>query len=314
MMNALLTALLAGAILAGPALAETDSPADPGIERVPYDPMKRHTISTAMDGVVNITVSPRERVIRMTFAQDGIWEGPDPKALASHPLKNNVPLWPKRPGRTTLVLLTEDDEGREHPYYYTLVANDASPVNLASAGDMKAAETQDSTVGVVMIYPEREREDKAAEAHARQQARLASGQAYQVRSLDAKIKANLVENARCEGKNVRYTGQGDKAVLAPVHLCDDGHSTFFHYPGNMHPPGIFLPALDGKDEEWVPTHTAPGGVVVAEMVSGEFHLRAGKAVLYVWNHAFNPIGTDPGNGSGTASPNVTRMLRRTAAP
>ncbi len=311
-MKTAIAVLLGCTALAAPAYAADASPADPSIEVVPYTPLKRVVVVGALDRATNFTVSPKEQIIRLTFGQEGLWDGPNPDDLKAHGLKNNVALWPRKPGRTNLIMLTQDDKGDEHPYYFTLVVNQVRPMDVATVGALPTMPdgAGNAVEGVVMAYPDRERADRTAQGRERYQAQAAAWQARRAKAAEAAARAKLAQDQAAAPCNPHYTGQGDR-VIAPVSVCDNGQATFFRYPGNMRPPSLFSLAPDGS-EQWVPAHMAADGTIVADTVADEFHLRLGRSVLYVFNRAYNPVGVNP--GTGTSSPDVMRTVRQAVAP
>jgi type IV secretory pathway VirB9-like protein len=338
-----LLALLAGTVLAWPALAVLAAPAsspaqapppdpavsnDPTVRVIPYDPLHVETLIGTLGMQTSITVSPKEHITRLTFGDQAdnsdsqVFEGPDPDQLKQG-LKSNVSLWPHKAGRTNLVMLTEDEKGIEHPYRLVLVVRDPAGEKLAS-NDKPATDAVPPpplpTYGLVYSYPEQERAERTEQARQRWVQRRAVAAVRLVKAQAAAAAAQLdrAQAAPCDvGKgNPRYVGQGDRN-LAPLsqdgrlQVCDDGQATYFRYPGNTAPPSVFVPTPDGKHEEFVAKHMR-GDWLVAERIAPEFHLRDGQAVLYVWNKGYDPIGTKP--ATGTVSPDVERIVRQAAGP
>jgi type IV secretion system protein VirB9 len=93
--------------------------------------------------------------------------------------------------------------------------------------------------------------------------------------------------------------------IVPSLVFDDGRFTYFQFPGNREVPSIFVISPDGEEGR-VNYHMAEDLAVVQRM-SRRFVLRLGKAVIGVWNDAFDPEGVPP--RTGTTSERVTRSLR-----
>lgn len=135
-------------------------------------------------------------------------------------------------------------------------------------------------------------------------ARAAQWRQRQVLAREAQARAALAAIPVAPANNRRYIGQGDRRI-EPAGVWDDGNSTFFHFPGNVRVPAIFVLNPDGK--EATATYTVEGNIVVVHQVARAFRLRDGQDVLCVFNQAFNPVGSNP--GTGTTSPAVERTIK-----
>lgn len=108
--------------------------------------------------------------------------------------------------------------------------------------------------------------------------------------------------------NTEYSiaeGTGSEDIL-PSLVFDDGRFTYLRFAGNREVPAVFHVLGDGS-EALVNTHME-GDLLVVDRVSRRLTLRAGEAVVSLWNESFDLEGRPPeGN---TTAPGVERALRR----
>jgi type IV secretion system protein VirB9 len=93
--------------------------------------------------------------------------------------------------------------------------------------------------------------------------------------------------------------------IVPSLVFDDGRFTYFRFPSNREVPAIFHVLPDGR--ETLVNTRMEGDLLVADRVSRKLILRAGAAVVGIWNEAFDMDGVAP-NG-GTTVGGVARALR-----
>lgn len=309
-MTRLIPVLLAGTMLAAPAFADPakPNPPDPNIRVAAFNPLRRVTIIGTINRVTNITYAKAQQVVRVTLGDD-VWEGPSPDELKSQPLKNNLPLWPRKPGRTNLVVTTEDDKGTTRSYQYVLISRPA-----------QEQDDPEATYGLIQTDPTQELVERTAAAQITVTAQRTAWRAARAAKLEADARAKLVSDRAAAPKNLHYTGWGS-ASIAPTggQVNDDGQMTYLLYAGGSRVPAVFSVAADGVSEQTEMT-SMDGQWLVVHRVANELHLRLGNAVLYVFNRAYNPVGINPATGrqadpeTGTSSPNVHRLLRRASLP
>jgi type IV secretion system protein VirB9 len=107
--------------------------------------------------------------------------------------------------------------------------------------------------------------------------------------------------------NTRYSiaeGSGS-ADIVPSMVFDDGRFTYFRFPGNREVPAVFH--MQGDGSETLVNSRMEDDLLVVHRVSRRLMLRAGSAVVGVWNDAFDLDGVPP--GGGTTVPGVERSLR-----
>jgi type IV secretion system protein VirB9 len=110
--------------------------------------------------------------------------------------------------------------------------------------------------------------------------------------------------------NTRYSlaeGAGSQDIV-PTLIFDDGRFTYLRFPGNREVPAVFHVLGDGS--ETVVNARMEDDLLVVDRVSRRLMLRAGSAVVGLWNEAFDIDGTPP--GGGTTVPGVQRVLKADA--
>ena len=139
-------------------------------------------------------------------------------------------------------------------------------------------------------------------------------QAQAARTPAAPSPAQLVAErlqAPPELQNSHYSvaeGPGSEDIV-PALIFDDGRFTYLRLPGNRELPAVF--AVLGDGSETLVNTRMEGDLMVVDRVSRRLMLRAGSAVVGVWNEAFDRDGQPPVNG--TTVPGVQRVLRNSAA-
>lgn len=107
--------------------------------------------------------------------------------------------------------------------------------------------------------------------------------------------------------NTQYSaaeGAGSQDIV-PILVFDDGRFTYLRFPGNRELPAVFHVLGDGS-ESLVNTRMEDD-LLVVDRVSRRLMLRAGTAVVGLWNEAFDPDGK-PLN-ENTTVPGVRRVLK-----
>lgn len=120
--------------------------------------------------------------------------------------------------------------------------------------------------------------------------------------------------AKAQVLNTLYTmAEGDSSQdIVPSLVFDDGRFTYLRFPGNREVPAVFQVLSDGS--ETLVNARMEDDLLVVDRVSRRLMLRAGSAVVGLWNEAFDLEGRPPTDG--TTVPGVQRVLRedRAAAP
>jgi type IV secretion system protein VirB9 len=99
------------------------------------------------------------------------------------------------------------------------------------------------------------------------------------------------------------------AYIVPTLVYDDGRFTYLRFPGNREVPAVFHVLGDGS--ETLVNARMEDDTLVVDRVSRRLMLRAGSAVVGIWNVAFDLEGS-PAKGSTTV-PGVQRVLKPEAS-
>ena len=118
--------------------------------------------------------------------------------------------------------------------------------------------------------------------------------------LQAKPQVVNSNYAIAEGKH--------SADIVPALVFDDGRFTYFRFPGNREVPAVFNVLGDGS--ETLVNARMEDDLLVVDRVSRRLMLRAGTAVVGVWNEAFDLEGSPL--GGSTTVPGVQRVLKANA--
>jgi type IV secretion system protein VirB9 len=107
--------------------------------------------------------------------------------------------------------------------------------------------------------------------------------------------------------NTQYSlaeGDGSQDIV-PTLIYDDGRFTYLRFPGNREVPAVFHVLGDGS--ETLVNARMEDDLLVVDRVSRRLMLRAGSAVVGIWNEAFDLDGA-PAEGATTV-PGVQRVLK-----
>ena len=113
--------------------------------------------------------------------------------------------------------------------------------------------------------------------------------------------------AKPQVMNTQYSlAEGPRSQdIVPTLVFDDGRFTYLRFPGNREVPAVFQVLADGT--ETLVNARMEDDLLVVDRVSRRLMLRAGSAVVGLWNEAFDLEGTPP--GQGTTVPGVKRLLK-----
>ena len=113
--------------------------------------------------------------------------------------------------------------------------------------------------------------------------------------------------AKPQVMNTQYSvaeGAGSQDIV-PTLVFDDGRFTYLRFPGNREIPAVFHVLGDGG--ETLVNARMEDDLLVVDRVSRRLMLRAGSAVVGLWNEAFDLEGKPP--GEGTTVPGVQRVIK-----
>ncbi len=118
--------------------------------------------------------------------------------------------------------------------------------------------------------------------------------------------------AKPQVMNTHYSvaqGAGSQEIV-PTLVFDDGRFTYLRFPGNRELPAVFHVLGDGS--ETLVNVRMEDDLLVVDRVSRQLMLRAGSAVVGIWNEAFDLDGAQPSDG--TTVPGVERVLKAGTHP
>lgn len=258
---------------------------DPHVRVAAYSPYQRVRIVGVMNHTTSITFAPNEHIVRLTLGSDKDWQGPDANKLNNAPLRNNLPLWPLRVGRTNMQVTTALPDGSERLYQYDLVVHDDP-----GAQD----DDPDAIYGLIYTYP---RDVRAAAAVTARERRAAAAR----QTTEDRLATDFFYGQR----NWRYTAQGRDRWLEPDEVSDNGRLTAFKFAGNREAPAIYIVGQDHTEQ--VAPFTMRDDLMIVQNTACHFRLRLGGGVLEVYNKG-DCSGAGENPGTGTTSPDVVREL------
>ncbi len=118
--------------------------------------------------------------------------------------------------------------------------------------------------------------------------------------------------AKPQIRNTRYSlAEGAASTdIVPTLVFDDGRFTYLRFPGNRDVPAVFHVLGDGT--ETIVNTRMEDDLLVVDRVSRHLTLRAGSAVVGIWNEAFDLDGVPPQDG--TTAPGVERTVKTEPLP
>lgn len=280
--------LIVGLAAANSAAPAQSTGADPRLKELWYDPQAVVTVPVKRGIVTHLMLDAGEAITEVGSGLGADCSKPEaswciaaqvggrnifvkPKTLASGP--NNLAVVTDKRSHAFRFVLLADGDARQ-PIYRLLIKAPAARV-ASTANAMLVAPTQ---IALAPVEPLLESMTERTAEKTTAQPDL--------------VNANY---AIAEGR--------DSQDIVPTLVFDDGRFTYFRFPGNAELPAVFHVQGDGT-ESLVNARMA-GELLVADRVSRRLMLRAGSAVVGVWNEAFDLDGRPPVGGSTVAG------LRRT---
>ena len=278
MNRTLLTCAVVALLISGRAQAEV-TPRSGGFDDrvyvVDYNPLNVVRVVGSPTNSTQIIFAGREEITQVAIGDADAWLAqPTGNLLFIKPLELHA--------ATNMQVVTKRPDGSNRSYQFRLVA-------------ARRGVTGESTAffAVNFVYPDDERAERAAQEA--QQAAVTAEKAAAARLADAWGEGS---------RNWRYIAQGS-ALIEPTEVSDNGRQTAFRFPGNMRMPTIYAVAPDGT--ETIVAYTMVGDTTVTQTTARAFVLRDGQEVLRIVNQGFDPVGRNPGTGTG--SPELTRLIR-----
>jgi len=283
-------AVLIACSLSSSLFAKTNTKsADPRLREVVYDPLAVVTVPVKR-GMVTLVVFDQDEVITEVAVGQG---GDCSKADA---------VWcvAAQPGGRTLFVKAKSGAD--------------APNNLAVVTDRRTHALR------FMVLPDNDRQQPVyrlsvkAPVQARPASRLALQDLAALSALPpvppAPTPQQLVSE-RLQAKptvmNTQYSlaeGAGSQDIV-PTLVYDDGRFTYLRFPGNRDVPAVFHVLGDGS--ETIVNARMEDDLLVVDRVSRRLMLRAGSAVVGIWNEAFDLEGAAA--KGATTVPGVQRVLK-----
>ena len=278
-----------GVLLLGLVAAHAAEPADPRLREVTYDPRAVVTVPVKR-GVVTLVVLDADESITEVAAglggdcakAEAAWcVAAQPggrnlfikaKSMASAP-NNLAVVTDRRTHAFRFVVLADGDP--KQPVYRLMVK---APARATPPGRLTIRDAS-PLIALPAVPP------------------LPSPQQVIAERLQAKPQVMNTSYAIAEG-----SGAQD---IVPTLIFDDGRFTYLRFPGNREVPAVFHVLGDGS--ETLVNARMEDDLLVIDRVSRRMMLRAGSAVVGVWNEAFDLDGAPP--AGGTTVPGVQRMLK-----
>lgn len=286
--------VLLGCALAGAARSASDAqPADPRLREVMYDPKAVVTVPVKR-GVVTLVVLDIDETITDVAAglggdcakADAAW------CVAAQPGGRNLFVKPKSTASAANNLAVVTDR-RTHSFRFVVLA-DGDPKAAVYRLVVKAPATRQVVSPRVSMRDSELLHALSAMPPVPQQP---SPQQVIGERLQAKPQVLNTSYSIAEGKA--------SEDIMPTLVFDDGRFTYLRFAGNREVPAVFHVLGDGS--ETLVNTRMEDDLLVVDRVSRRLMLRAGSAVVGVWNEAFDLDGVSP--GGGTTVPGVQRMLK-----
>ena len=282
--------LTLGAGLALVTLAATAQPADPRLRELQYDPRAVVTVAVKRGVVTHVVLDADE-----TITEVGAGLGADcskadaawciaaqaggrhifvkPKSGASAP--NNLAVVTDRRTHAFRFVVLPDDDARPPVYRLVVKATTSRPAAASAPAPARVALPELPLPAVTQPSAE----EQVAEL------------------LKAAVQVLNSNYSVAEG--------AASQDIVPALIFDDGRFTYIRFPGNREVPAVFHVLPDGS--ETLVNTRMEDDLLVVDRVSRRLMLRAGQAVVGVWNEAFDLDGVPPADG--TTVPGVQRLVR-----
>ena len=280
-------AWLGNSLFCGAASAQL---ADLRLKEILYDPQAVVSVFVKRGVVTHIVLDAGEAITEVGSGLGADCSKPDSSwCVAAQPGGRNIFVKPKSTATVPNNLAVVTDK-RTHSFRFVVLADGDSraPVYRLS---IKTARTRIATVA---LSP----------------AALAASAAMSVPDVPMPTAAELIAGrltAAPEPINSNYSIAEGKTSedIVPTLVFDDGRFTYLRFPNNREVPAVFHVLPDGS--ETLVNVRMEGDLLVVDRVSRRLVLRAGSAVVGVWNEAFDLDGVPP--SGGTTVSGVDRALK-----
>jgi len=276
--------------LCGIATAAPDA-ADPRLREVVYDPRAVVTVPVKRGVVTLVVLDPDESITEVAAGLGGDCTKADAAwCVAAQPGGRNLFVKAKSSASAANNLAVVTDR-RTHTFRFVVLAD----------GDPKQP-----VYRLVVKAPPRPAHPRLA---MREDVPLVALPAVPPPPPPHQVVAERLQ-AKPQVMNTQYSigeGTGSQDIV-PTLVYDDGRFTYLRFPGNREVPAVFHVLGDGS--ETLVNARMEDDLLVVDRVSRKLMLRAGSAVVGLWNEAFDLDGRPPGDG--TTVPGVQRVLKADA--
>jgi type IV secretion system protein VirB9 len=265
--------------------------ADPRLREVFYDPQAVVTVPVKRGVVTDIVLDPNEAITDVASGLGADCAKPDSSwCVAAQPGGRHLFVKPKSTAGAPNNIAVVTDR-RTHSFRFVVLAErDArQPVYRLSVKTALPAPPP-ATVRAPM-----------ADAFAVAPAPISAAELIKER-LGAAPQLLNASYSIAEGKH--------SEDIVPTLVFDDGRFTYLKFPNNREVPAVFHVLPDGS--EAIVNARMEGDLLVADRVSRRLTLRAGSAVVGVWNDSFDLDGVPPNNGTTVSG--VDRSVKNVATP
>ena len=290
--------IAAGVMASVPASDALAQAPDPRLREVVYDPQAIVTVPVRRGVVTHLVLGADEAITELGSGLGADCSKPEaPWCIAAQPGRRHIFVKPKSSAgapnnlavvtdrRTHAFRLVVLPDGDPKPAVYRLVVRAPIQRSAAAAAVRPAVPALPPQPVVVPEPPQ-----------------APSAQELVAERLKAGPQLLNAEYSIAEGSA--------SADIVPTLIFDDGRFTYLRFPGNREVPAVFQVLGDGS--EAVVNARMEDDLLVVDRVARRLMLRAGTAVVGVWNEAFDIHGAPP--VEATTVPGVSRTVRVQASP
>ena len=290
--------LLAGMVASSAWCAGSVASSDPRLREVVYDPGAVVTVPVKRGVVTHVVLDAREAITEVAAGLGGDCAKADAAwCIAAQPGGRHLYVKPKSTASAPNTLAVVTDQ-RMHSFRFVVL------------GDGDARSPIYRLVVKAPVAP-----SVASPRSIPDQAALLQALTQAAPTPPAPTPRQIVEErlqAKPQVLNASYSVAEGKASedIVPTMVYDDGRFTYLKFPGNREVPAVFHVLGDGS--ETLLNARMEDDVLVVDRVSRRLMLRAGSAVVGVWNDAYDLDGVPP--QEGTTVPGVRRQMRTVDGP
>ena len=281
-------------LAAGSASSQT---ADPRLREVTYDPQAVVTVPVKRGSVTLVLLDADEAITEVAAGLGGDCTKPDSAwCIAAQPGGRSLFVKPKRTAGPPNNLAVITDR-RTHAFRFVVLADhDPKPPVYRLVVKAPVARATVSARAAPLALP------PVALPALPPPPAPPSPQEVIAERLQSKPAVMNTQYSIAEGANSQD--------IVPTLVFDDGRFTYLRFPGNREVPAVFHVLGDGG--ETLVNTRMEDDLLVVDRVSRRLMLRAGSAVIGLWNEAFDLDGVPPGDG--TTVPGVQRVLKAENTP